>query len=203
MRLLRRDEQRVQAWKNGGGTSRLIACAPTDAAYDAVDWHVSRPSIAKSGPFSHLPGLDRIFMLVEGRGVTLHLRGDGAEFSHRVDQPLVPFAFRGDWDTQCDLIDGPAEVLSVFARRGRIAAVTETFVLDAAPRIVRKPPADVLIVYCPAGPVSAWGAWGTATLEHGDAIVADAPEAQEVALAGQASASPASQSVVIIRVSKP
>ncbi len=143
-------------------------------------------------------------MLVEGRGVTLHMRGDGAAFSHRVDQPLVPFAFRGDWDTQCDLIDGPAEVLSVFARRGRIAAVTETLVLDATPRTVRKPPADVLIVYCAAGPVTAWGAWGTATLLHGDAIVADAPQAQEIALAaGESAPASSSQSVVVIRVSTP
>jgi environmental stress-induced protein Ves len=40
MRLLRRGDQPVQPWKNGGGTSRLIACSPADAAYDAVDWHV-------------------------------------------------------------------------------------------------------------------------------------------------------------------
>lgn len=198
MRILRRAEQPVQPWKNGGGTWRRIAAAPAGADYDTVAWHVSRPTIAATGPFSHLPGLDRQFMLIGGRGVVLHCHGDGAAFSHRVDTPLVPFAFRGDWNVQCELIDGTAEVLNIMTRRGRTAAMIDIPELGAVPSVVRKPAGGVLIVYCPAGPVTAWGAWGTATLEGDDAIVVDEAEATEIALAaGDA----ASLSVVVIRVS--
>jgi environmental stress-induced protein Ves len=199
MRVLRRDDAPVQPWKNGGGVSRLIAAAPAGAGYDAVEWHVSRPTIAATGPFSHLPGLDRQFMTVAGRGVVLHCRGDGADFAHRVDAPLAPFAFRGDWDVHCELIDGPVEVLNVMTRRGRAAAVVDVHALAATPTMVRKAAAETLIAFCPAGPVTAYGAWGTASLERDDAVLVDEPAAAEIALAaGDAASLP----VVVIRVSR-
>jgi environmental stress-induced protein Ves len=198
MRILRRDDCPVQPWKNGGGVSRLVAAAPEGAGYDALDWHVSRPAIAASGPFSHLPGLDRQFMLVAGRGVILHCRGDGADFAQRVDAPLVPFAFRGDWDVRCELIDGPVEVFNVMTRRGRVAALVSVVTLAGAPAVARKAPGEVLIAHCPSGPVTAYGSWGTARLERDDAVIADEPAATEVAFAaGDAASLP----IVIIRVS--
>lgn len=198
MRLLRRDDCPVQPWKNGGGVSRLVAASPADAGYDAIDWHVSRPAIAASGPFSHLPGLDRQFMLVAGRGVILHCRGDGAEFAHRVDVPLAPFAFRGDWDVRCELVDGPVEVLNVMTRRGRCAALVSVATLAETPTVERKAPGEVLIAHCPAGPVTAYGSWGTATLGRDDAVIVDETAQTEVAFAAGDAASP---SIVVIRVS--
>lgn len=198
MRILRRDDGPVQPWKNGGGVSRLIAAAPAGAGYDGVDWHVSRPTIAATGPFSHLAGLDRQFMTLSGRGVVLHCRGDGADFSRRIDAPLEPFAFRGDWDVHCQLIDGPVEVLNVMTRRGRIGASVEIAAVGAVPTMVRKPENEVLIAYCPAGPVTAHGAWGTATLERDDAVILDETDATGVALAAGDAATPP---VVVIRVS--
>jgi environmental stress-induced protein Ves len=199
MRILRRADGPVQPWKNGGGVSRLIAAAPEGAGYDALDWHVSRPTIGASGPFSHLAGLDRQFMIVGGAGVVLHCRGDGADFAQRVDRPLAPFAFRGDWDVQCELIDGTAEVFNVMTRRGRYAASIEIIALGAAPAVLRKRAGEVLLAYCPAGPVTAYGAWGTATLELDDTVIADDVGATELALAaGDATSLP----VVVIRVSR-
>ena len=198
MRIQRRADAVVQPWKNGGGVSRLLAASPADAGYNAIDWHVSRPTIAASGPFSHLPGLDRQFMIVGGAGVVLACRGDGADFSQRIDRTLAPFAFRGDWDVHCELIDGTAEVLNVMTRRGRYAASIEIASLRDAPMMFRKPAPEVLIAWCAAGPLAAYGAWGTATLERDDAVIVDEHSATEIALsAGDADASPA----VIIRVS--
>jgi environmental stress-induced protein Ves len=199
MRILRRDQGPVQPWKNGGGVSRLVAASPEGAGYDAVDWHVSRPTIAASGPFSHLPGLDRQFMIVAGAGVVLHCRGDGAEFARRIDAPLAPFAFRGDWDVRCELIGGTAEVLNVMTRRGRASASVEVVSVGAIPSMLRKPAGAALIAYCPAGPVTAYGSWGTATLERDDAVIVDESAATEVALA---SGDAASLPVVVIRVSR-
>jgi hypothetical protein len=200
MRVVRRADCPVQPWKNGGGVSRLIAASPDGAGYDALDWHVSRPSIAASGPFSHLPGLDRQFMTVAPAGVALHVHGDGAAFTQRVDRPLAPFAFRGDWDVHCELLDGPAEVLNVMTRRGAFGARIEVVDLGATPALLRTVAGEVLIAYCPEGQVSAYGSWGTATLERDDAVVADDASATELALkAGDDAPIP----VVIIRVGRP
>lgn len=198
MRIQRRADAVVQPWKNGGGVSRLIAASPADADYDAIDWHVSRPTIAASGPFSHLPGLDRQFTIVGGAGVVLACRGDGAEFAQRIDRKMAPFAFRGDWDVRCELIDGTAEVLNVMTRRGRYAASIEIASLSATPVMFRKEANQVLIAWCAAGPLAAYGTWGTATLERDDAVIADEHSAAGLALvAGDA----ASLAAVIIRVS--
>lgn len=197
MRVVRRDDGPVQPWKNGRGVSRLIAASPQGAGYDAVDWHVSRPTIAASGPFSHLPGLDRQFMIVAGAGVVLHCRGDGADFARRIDAPLEPFAFRGDWDVRCELLDGTTEVLNVMTRRGRCGAEIEPLPLGAAPALVRKPAREVVVAWCPTGPITAYGTWGTATLERDEAVLADEPGATEIALA--AGDAPAA-SVLLIRI---
>jgi len=186
MRIVRRDACPVQPWKNGGGVSRLIASAPPAAGYDAIDWHVSRPTIAAGGPFSHLPGLDRQFMLVSGAGVVLHCRGDGADFSQRIDTPLAPFAFRGDWAVHCDLIDGPVEVFNVMTRRGLVGATVELHSFGTVPAMLRKPAGEVLVAWCPRGPLTAFGSWGTALLDHDDAVLVDEPEATEFALASAA-----------------
>jgi environmental stress-induced protein Ves len=115
-----------------------------------------------------------------------------------VDVPLAPFAFRGDWDVRCELIDGPVEVLNVMTRRGRVAALVSVVALDGAPAAARKTPGEVLIAHCPAGPVTAYGSWGTATLERDDAVIVDEPAATEVAFAaGDAASLP----IVLIRVS--
>jgi len=66
-----------QPWANGGGTTRDLAIAPAGARVPApaFDWRLSLADIDRDGPFSPLPGVDRVFALVEG---ALRLRFDGA-----------------------------------------------------------------------------------------------------------------------------
>jgi len=110
-------------WKNGLGVSRIIAGDPPGAGYDAVLWQVGGTEITADCPFSALPGLDRQFMVVEGAGAELTSIDDhGATRTHPVTAMRLPYAFRGDWKTDCRLLGGPVKVFNVICRRGKAAA---------------------------------------------------------------------------------
>lgn len=122
------DDLKPMPWKNGGGTTREIVCQPPDAGMDGFDWRVSIATIAAAGPFSAFPGVDRVIMLLEGAGVRLHAGTAGVD--HRLDTPLMPFAFAGDVALDCDLLGGPSTDFNVMTRRGKLRA--EVQVLHAA-----------------------------------------------------------------------
>ena len=189
MRILRRAEYRAIRWKNGRGVAYQIAAEPPEASYDGFDWQVSRPEITQDGPFSRFTGLDRQFMLVSGAGLTLRLRSeaDGVALERRIDRALEPFAFRGDWETECFLADGPVQVLNVMTRRGRAGARIEIASPGAA-RALAKPAGETLLAYVARGPVDAWGSWGRAALAADDSILVEEDERAEavVAAAGNA-----------------
>lgn len=130
MALQRFDMARLAAtpWKNGGGSTREIVCQPPGAGMDGFDWRVSIATIAAAGPFSAFPGVDRVIMLLEGAGVRLHCSAAGVD--HRLDTPLVPFAFAGDVALDCDLLGGSSTDFNVMNRRGKLRA--EVRVLRAA-----------------------------------------------------------------------
>jgi environmental stress-induced protein Ves len=184
MKILRRADYRATRWKNGRGVSHQIAAYPATAGHDGIDWQVSRPEIAQDGPFSHFPGLDRQLTLVDGAGLVLRLRGaaDGVDLERRIDAPLEPFAFRGEWDVECRLLDGPVQVFNVMTRRGRAGARIEIVAAGAASPLA-KPAGETLLVYVARGPIEAWGRWGKATLAADDSILVDDRGATEIAAA--------------------
>ncbi len=102
-------------WRNGGGTTRELACFPAGAAMDSFAWRVSIADIRAAGPFSAFPGIDRIITLLDGDGVRLHT-GDG-RIDHRLDTPLAPFAFPGEADIHAALIGGDTRDFNVMTRR--------------------------------------------------------------------------------------
>ncbi|MGH8804698.1 MAG: HutD/Ves family protein [Polaromonas sp.] len=118
-------------WKNGGGSTREIACWPPGAGLDDFGWRVSIATIAAAGPFSVFEGVDRSIMLLDGDGVRLR-SGDG-RIDHLLDRPHRPFAFSGDAAIACTLLGGPSSDFNVMARRGRWRA--ELRVLDRAASI--------------------------------------------------------------------
>jgi hypothetical protein len=189
VRILRSADYRAIPWKNGRGVARQIAAFPPDAGYESLDWQVSRPTIERDAPFSKLAGLDRQFMLVSGNGLTLRVRSaaDHVDFEQRVDRPLEPFAFRGDWDVDCALAGGAVEVLNVMTRRGRAAARIEVREVGA-PALVRKAAGETLIVYA-ADPLTAYGIWGEDGLRTDDSVLVDEPEMTEIAVAKVGTAS--------------
>lgn len=129
------DELVPTPWKNGGGSTREIACWPEGAGLDDFDWRVSIATIAASGPFSLFPGVERTIVLLAGDGVRLRAEG----FDHRLDTPYEPFAFSGDLAVDCTLLGGqalrPSTDLNVMTRRARCRAGVRVF--DAATKLAR------------------------------------------------------------------
>ncbi len=104
----------------------MIATDPPGAGYDTMRWQVGGTEITADCPFSSLPGLDRQFMVVEGAGVELTSIDDhGATRTTPVYAMRLPYAFRGDWKTDCRLLGGPVRVFNVIARRGKARASVE------------------------------------------------------------------------------
>ena len=190
MRILRSADYPPLPWKNGRGVARQIAVSPAGSGYQSLDWQVSRTAIGRGTPFSRLAGLDRHFMLLSGNGVILRVRGtaEGVDFAQRIDRPFEPFAFRGDWDVDCALVDGPVEVLNVMTRRGRAGARIEIRAVTA-PALARKAAGETLVVYA-AGALTAYGIWGADTLHPDDSVLVDEPAMCEIAIAaaGEAAA---------------
>lgn len=102
-------------WKNGGGSTREIACWPPGAGMDSFGWRISVATIAQDGPFSAFPGIARQIMLLDGDGV--HLRGEGID--HVLGTRWQPFAFSGDASLDCALLGGTSTDFNVMARRGQ------------------------------------------------------------------------------------
>ena len=115
-------------WKNGGGTTRELACSPRGADMAQLDWRVSVATIAQSGPFSCFAGVDRIITLLSGDGV--HLTQASTGIDHRLQAPLQPFAFAGDAGMDCELLGGPSTDFNVMTRRATLQA--QVHVLDSA-----------------------------------------------------------------------
>jgi hypothetical protein len=103
-------------WKNGGGSTTEIACAPQGATLDNFDWRISLATIAQDGPFSPYPGIDRTLALIDGAGAVLDMNGE-TRFFLGEDEPLIEFP--GEAVITATLNDGPTTDLNVMTRRSR------------------------------------------------------------------------------------
>ncbi len=108
-------------WKNGGGTTREIACRPADASPNEYEWRASIATIAADGPFSVFPGVDRSITLLLGGGVRLHST-DGDGIDHRLDTPFAPFAFDGARTVDATLLADESLDFNVMTRRDHCRA---------------------------------------------------------------------------------
>lgn len=93
--VVRRSEQHTSAWS--GGTTTEIAIFPRNAVYGRRDflWRISSARVdVEESTFTHLPGIWRLIMILEGDMTLEH------ELHHNVR--LTPFqqdAFSGAWTT--------------------------------------------------------------------------------------------------------
>jgi hypothetical protein len=97
-------------WRNGGGVTRELLAWPS-----AQDWRVriSVADIARDGPFSAFPGVERWFAVIEGTGVELRMAGQAKLV------PLgLPLRFEGDVPVHCSLPAGPTRDLNLMAPPG-------------------------------------------------------------------------------------
>ncbi len=102
-----------QPWSNGAGLTRQIAIGGAGAAFD---WRFSVAEVDRDAPFSHLPGIDRCIVLLQGAG--MWLRSDDGSIDHALTEPLAPFRFPGEVALDATLIDGASSDFNVMTRRG-------------------------------------------------------------------------------------
>jgi hypothetical protein len=73
--LLKSEDYSRSSWKNGGGIFTDIADAHRPGVpaknWDSLLWRFASTPIVLPGPFSHMPGIDRLQMVVGGRGLVL------------------------------------------------------------------------------------------------------------------------------------
>jgi environmental stress-induced protein Ves len=99
-------------WKNGGGvTTELFRL--NDPESSAFLFRLSMASVLSDGPFSSFPGIDRILLLLKGRG--FHLKGPTLETS--LIERTPPLYFKGEDPINCTLIDGPCIDFNVMTAR--------------------------------------------------------------------------------------
>ncbi|SEE90115.1 hypothetical protein SAMN04489740_3009 [Arthrobacter alpinus] len=110
MEIIRYASLKSTPWANGGGITRQIAAGPDTKNWD---WRVSLAEVSKAGPFSPLPGVDRIITVVEGDLIALTV--DGVE---QALETYRPFRFSGDSETSAALPTGVLKDLNLMTRRG-------------------------------------------------------------------------------------
>lgn len=116
MRLIRAADLTAVPWKNGAGLTREVLAHPPGAGFDGFDWRLSMADITEDGPFSVLPGIDRILILIEGEGLMLEGTSERPlAAKDRVDFP-------GESAVSGRLTAGPVRDLNLMVRRGRVRA---------------------------------------------------------------------------------
>ncbi len=97
-------------WRNGGGTTHEIAVEPAAADTEApFRWRLSMADLTGGGPFSEIPGVDRILVLLAGDDAALAI--DGADPVPLTT--LVPVAFPADVPTTLVMPPGSGRDLNL------------------------------------------------------------------------------------------
>lgn len=161
MKLIRSSDLREGRWRNGMGVSWDIASEPADAGAGDFGWRFAIARIDSDVPFSHYPGTDRVFTLIEGNGLDLDFAGRD---TLRVHHLFVPHPYPCDVETYCRLRDGPCRALNLFMRRGAWSAAVDVLSSNA---VIDHPGAILFFVLKGDADVN-----GVA-LEEGDTLIAE------------------------------
>lgn len=145
--LLKPENYARSPWKNGGGIFTDIADAHRADApqkdWDSLIWRFAGTPIMAPGPFSHMPGIDRLQMVVRGRGLVL--KSPNEEFDER--EPFKTVRFTGEHAIVTALEAGPVEVVNLMARRGAAEIALEALREPGD----RKLPAGTHLLYAACG----------------------------------------------------
>lgn len=111
--FLPRSGHREMPWRNGGGSTLEVVRYPSSTDGGSLEWRVSVARIDRSGPFSELPGVDRVIMPIGKAGVSLRL--DGRE---TVLDPWQQLAFPAEVAVRAELRSAATRCLNLMTRRG-------------------------------------------------------------------------------------
>ena len=136
-------DYRQTRWKNGGGATSEIAVYPAASGLDDFLWRVSVADIARDGPFSRFPGVERTIVLLSDDG--MRLTGDGGALDLRTLHE--PVTFSGDSALECILAGGPSRDFNLMVRSA--AAKGEVVVVRGAAEAL--PPAHAYVCYAAEG----------------------------------------------------
>jgi environmental stress-induced protein Ves len=131
VKLFGADDYRRMPWKNGGGSTLELLQDP--APDGSFNWRLSIADVAAPGPFSTFAGIDRQIMLVNGNGMVLSFDQEAPPVV--IAKPLRPQAFKGEWNTDCRLIDGAIQDFNVMVRRSWGLAAVNGFHLVNGQRL--------------------------------------------------------------------
>ena len=115
IQILKSENYHEGRWLNGLGVSWDIVAAPPDAGAQDFEWRMALARIDSSVAFSHYANVDRIFTLIEGKGLDLVFNDHKVL---KIDKRFVPHEFPGDVKTACAANNGPCRALNLFIRRG-------------------------------------------------------------------------------------
>jgi len=129
LKIVRWESLTPTPWKNGGGTAVDIAGQPEPMTNEGLDWRVNIATIARSGPFSNFPGIDRDFRVLDGGGVELAVEGQPPRLL-MADGP--GYRFPGDRPTYARLLrdDQPCRAFNVLTRRGVFVSEVKEVVIE-------------------------------------------------------------------------
>jgi len=122
--IIKRETCPVVKWKNGAGWTTNLLAYPPAAGIDNFDWRVSLAKLEFKATYSVFAGIDRIQILLNGRGLRLKCEGE----THAL-QPHQSLAFSGDALLQAEP-DGCCEALNIMVRRGIYRVTHEIFNAD-------------------------------------------------------------------------
>lgn len=112
--VLRWADQVEEPWRNGRGTTTVLASSP--ASGTDFDWRISIAQVTGDAEFSAFPGVDRLIMPLDEEPITLVVDGERHDLAR-----FTPFAFDGGASTRCE-VAGAMRDLNVMWRRDVVRA---------------------------------------------------------------------------------
>ncbi len=168
LRLLTAADFRRLPWQNGRGTT--LELVRRDDADSALLWRLSVADVVEPGPFSPLPGIDRVITLIDGEGFDLDFGGARPSAALR---PFEPLAFSGNWQTTATAVHGPSRDFNVMTARGKLSAEVDVVGTSL-------PPADLAYVFAARGGVMVTARDTTVRAQAGELIECSESEAMQV-----------------------
>ena len=115
-------------WRNGAGVTHEIAVDPSTGDSAApFRWRLSMADLAGDGPFSEIPDVDRVLVLLAGDGVELRI--GGAEPAPLGRHEAI--AFPGDVPTSLTMHPGAGRDLNLMWDRTRAAGAVDVLAAGA------------------------------------------------------------------------